>query len=153
MAVGFCICIDLLHLLFLTVVNKQYENLRIQASTMKQKYEDRISDLEDEAETLTARIKDLEQQLLQTRQQVQLQQEQFQQQQEQLQQQQQRLQQAASAAGSGGGGDVAAEVGGDLMSVDGKIAFVCLQVVCVSVVYVYMSVYKRVCTCSVCVCV
>ncbi|XP_025112156.1 FK506-binding protein 15-like isoform X11 [Pomacea canaliculata] len=89
---------------------EKYENLRIQASTMKQKYEDRISDLEDEAETLTTRIKDLEQQLLQTRQQVQLQQEQFQQQQEQLQQQQQRLQQAASAAGSGGGGDVTAEV-------------------------------------------
>ena len=49
----------------------QYDNLRGQATAMKQRYEDRISELEQEVETMATRQKELQQQLQQSRQQLQ----------------------------------------------------------------------------------
>ena len=49
----------------------QYDNLRGQAAAMKRRYEDRISELEQEVETMATRQKELQQQLQQSRQQQQ----------------------------------------------------------------------------------
>ena len=83
----------------------QYESLRNQATAMKQRYEERIAELEEEGETKAAKQQQLMQQLQQTRQ--------------QLQQQEQKQQQpAAAASGASTSADVATEVGGGLSSVD-----------------------------------